>query len=196
MGTSDAMAASYKDVMLRHVSVLLVIVLACCSRPQPKAVVLSVCDLSRDFTAYRGKLVAVRGVFYYGLRQKCPQTCATGPWASFLDLAGSDDAETGNPPAGFVSDQESWVTLDKALRTVEHDAKQGKRLEIWVTAVGRVRASDHRSPVGPCDIVARGHYGHLGGAPAQLVVKRFTDIEVVPNPNSPYDYSNMYRGAW
>jgi hypothetical protein len=31
--------------------------------------------------------------------------------------------------------------------------------------------------------------GHLGSFPAQLVVKRFTDIEVVPNAKSPYDYA-------
>jgi hypothetical protein len=182
--------------MLRCVAALLLIIFACCSRSHPSAVVLSVCDLSRDFAAYDNKLVAVRGVFYYGLRQKCPETCANGPWPSFLDLAGADDVRAGKPPAGFVSDQQSWVALDNVLRTVERDSKQGKRSEIWVTVVGRVRARGHPSPVGPCDIMARGNYGHLGAFPAQLVVKSFTDIEVMPNPNSPYDYSNMHRGAW
>jgi len=52
-----------------------------------KSAVLSVCDLSKDLPRYRGKLVTVRGVYYYGLRQSdCPQKCDTGLWPSFLDL--------------------------------------------------------------------------------------------------------------
>jgi len=37
-------------------------------------------------------------------------------------------------------------------------------------------------------------YGHLGAFPAQLVVESISDIEVKENPQSPYDYSNMYHG--
>jgi hypothetical protein len=96
----------------------------------------------------------------------------------------------------FATDEVTWAALDKVERAVEDDAKHGKRVEVWVTALGQVRAGDHRSPAGPCDIVARDRYGHLGGAPAELVVKSFSDIAVVPNPNSPYDYSHVYRGAW
>jgi hypothetical protein len=181
--------------MLHRTAALLPLLLVGCSRPQPSTVVLTVCDLSRDFTAYRGKLVAVRGVYYSGLRQTCPQTRISGPWPSVLNLAFTGETPQGEPPVAFATDEVTWDTLDRVERAVEYDAEHGKRVEIWVTALGQVRAGDHRSPVGPCDIVARGRYGHLGGAPAELVVKSFSDIAVVPNPNSPYDYSHVYRGA-
>ena len=40
-----------------------------------------------------------------------------------------------------------------------------------------------------------GHYGHLGVYPAELVLKRILDINLVPNADSPYDYARLYRGA-
>jgi hypothetical protein len=53
----------------------LVLVIASCGRgrtaPPP---LLSRCDLSRDFGAHRDKLIAVRGVYYDGLRAPCPGT--------------------------------------------------------------------------------------------------------------------------
>lgn len=182
--------------MVRSIAVLLAIIAAGCGHPQPKPVVLSLCDLSKDFSALRGKLVAVRGVYFYGLRQECRQTCATGPWPSFVDLIGADNRLPGEPPFGFTNDDASWAAVDRAGRTAERDAKQGRRVEVWVTVTGRFRASDHRSPVGPCDKVVNSGWGHLGVFPAQLVVKGFSDIEVVPNANSPYDYSNIFRGAF
>lgn len=188
-------ARCLKNRMLRRVAALLPLILAGCSRPQPSTVVLSVCDLSRDFTAYRGKLVAVRGVYYYGLRQTCPQTCINGPWPSFLDLIGTGTTLRSEPPVAFVTDELSWAALDKVQRAVERDAKRGRRVEIWVTVLGQLRARAHRSPLGPCDMVANGSYGHLGAFPAQLVVESFSNIEVIPNASSPYDYSNMYHGA-
>ena len=36
--------------------------------------------------------------------------------------------------------------------------------------------------------------GLRGVFPARLVVKQFSDIEVIENPKSLYDYSNMYHG--
>jgi len=119
-------------------------------------------------------------------RETCPQRCALGPWPSFIDLRGA--ASSGSDA--------SWADLDKVQRTVELEAKKGRRPEIWVTAVGRLRTSARRSPLGPCDRVGSGYYGdgHLGGYPAELLVEHFSDIEVKENPKSPYDYSNMYRG--
>lgn len=181
--------------MLRRLAAPLLLLVASCGGPQLSTVLLSVCDLSRDFAAYRGKMVAVRGVYYYGLRQNCPQTCANGPWPSFLDLIGNGYTPPGEPAVEFTADEPSWAALDKVQQAVERDAKQGKRVEIWVTVLGQVRASPHRSPGGPCDRVVNGGYGHLGAFPAQLVVKRITNIEVVPSAHSPYDYSNMYHGA-
>ena len=145
---------------------------------------MSICDLSKDYGAYRDKLVAVRGVDYEGLRQICPQSCASGPLPSFLDLAGTADSD--------------WSALAQAERTVDLEAKKGRRLEIWVTAVGRLQTVAQLSPVGPCDTVGSryGGYGHLGVFPAQIRVKYFRDLVIVENPQSLYDYSNVYHGAF
>jgi hypothetical protein len=138
------------------------------------------CELSRDYSAYRHKVVAVRGVYYYGLRQACEQTCATEPWPSFLDLVGGDDA--------------GWAALAAAERTVGVEAATGKQFEIWVTAVGKLDSTVRLSPLGPCDKSGSRYfgYGHLGVFPAQLRVESFRDIKVVESPISRYDY-NLYR---
>lgn len=153
------------------VGLLLAVAITSGGSPQPSRSILSVCDLSRDFAAYRDKVVAVRGVYWYCLRQACPQKCANGPWPSFLDLIGSESPG---------SDEGAWDSLDKAQRKVELEAKKGKRLEIWVTAVGQLRTRAQRSPLGPCDKIGSRYYGygHLGGFPAELVVKSFSDIKV------------------
>src|SRR5437870_132969 len=106
---------------------MLFLAIASSGRPQSSPPILSACDLSKDYGAYRDKLIAVRGVYYYGLRQACKQTCANGPWPSFLDLVGADNS--------------TWDPLAKAEQTVELEAKKGKRFEIWVTAVGQLKTS-------------------------------------------------------
>jgi hypothetical protein len=152
-----------------------------CSGAEPaRSKVLSLCDLSRDYAASSGKFIAVRGVYYYGLRQTCAQTCANGPWPSFVDLVGAEDTV--------------WAKLDKAQREAEREAHRGRRVEVWMTVTGRLQARNHRSPAGPCDRVALGGYGHLGAFPAQIVVNTVTDIELVPKADSPYDYGHLYRG--
>jgi hypothetical protein len=154
-----------------------------CGHPK-RNTVMSVCDLSRDYTAYRDRLVVVRGVYFNGLRQQCPQTCATGPWPSFVDLIGS----TAAADAG-------WAALAEAERTAEREAKQGRRVEVWVTVRGKLNTRDHRSPVGLCDRVVNSGFGHLGVFPAQIYVEAFDDIQVRPNADSSYDYGHIYRGA-
>ena len=144
---------------------------------------MSVCDLAKDFPAYRNKLVTVRGVYYYGLRQSdCPQKCDTGALPSFLNLEGGADAE--------------WSTLNNVERKVEADAKTGKRFEIWVTITGRLETTVHSSPLGPCDRKSWGTpgFGHLGAFPSRIVVESVKDIAVKENPQSLYDYGHMYHG--
>jgi hypothetical protein len=150
--------------------------------PAPDAGVTSVCELSKDFPAFRDKVVTVRGVYYYGLREECPQKCADGMWPSFIDLEGADDA--------------TWADLAKAEREVESEAKvTGKRLEVWVTVVGRLQTRAKPSPLGPCDRKRQGlGYGHLNAFPARITVESFRNIEIRVNPHSSYDYANMYHG--
>lgn len=143
--------------------------------------VWTVCELSKDYSRYRERTVRVRGVYYYGLRQDCPQKCADGPWPSFLYLEGGSEG--------------AWAALAKADREVEAEARRtGQRFELWVTVIGRLQSRAGHSPVGPCDRAAWGMYGHLGSFPAQLTVEAFRDIEVKVNPKSPYDYAHMYHG--
>src|SRR5438093_12612354 len=106
--------------MIRSLAGLLLIFVIGCGQPRPTQLLSSVCDLSKDYGAYRDKLVAVRGVYYYGLRQACQQTCASGPWPSFLDLVGGDNA--------------AWVPIVKAAHAVALEAKKGKRFEFRGTA--------------------------------------------------------------
>jgi hypothetical protein len=127
--------------------------------------------------------VTVRGVYYYGLRQECPEKCIDGVWPSFINLEGGSDAV--------------WAALARADRDMEAEAKQSaKRFELWVTVVGRLETRARHSSLGPCDRTRWGipGYGHLGGYPAQIIVERFRDIEVRVNPQSRYDYAHMYHG--
>ncbi len=161
---------------------ILAILIASGGNSAHDASVMSVCELSSDYAGFGDKVVTVRGVYYYGLRQECTQKCKTGLWPSFINLEGGAD--------------ETWAALAKAERDVEAEAKRsGKRFEIWVTVVGRLQTVAKRSRLGPCDRKNWGPgYGHLGVFPAQIIVESIRDIEVRVNPQSPYDYANMYHG--
>lgn len=101
-----------------------------------------------------------------------------------MDLVGSDSAGDA-----------IWAELAKAERTAGQEAKHGRRVEVWVTVSGRLNASKRRSPIGPCDRMVSSGFGHLGSFPAQIVAESFKDVQVIPRPDSPYDYSHIYRGA-
>jgi len=159
------------------------LILSTAAQPADSPSVMSVCELSRDYPAFRNEMVTVRGVYYYGLRQECQQKCAGDLWPSFINLEGGKEG-VGNE-------------LAKTLQSVENDAKAtGKRFEIWVTVVGRLQTRAKHSRHGPCDKESWGlpGYGHLGVFPAQIIVESFRAIEVKVNPQSPYDYANMYHG--
>src|SRR5215467_8247725 len=124
--------------MQARIAALVLVGMARCGQPPTRTKVVTLCDLSRDFNAYRNQVVAVRGVYFHGLRQQCPQTCATGPWPSFVDLVGSD-----------VASDAIWAEVSNAERAAEQEAKQARRVEVWVTVRGKVNSSDRRSPIGP-----------------------------------------------
>ena len=177
--TDDIVLATTRPVA----ALVILLAIAASGQQRPGPSLLSICELSKDYGAYRGKLVAVRGIYYYGLRQACPQKCADGPWPSFLDLVGAEN--------------NTFDGLSKVEQSVELEAKKGKRFEIWVTAVGQLETMAALSALGPCDKVGSGYhgYGHLGLFPAQIRVSYFRDIQVKENPKSAYDYGNMYHGA-
>jgi hypothetical protein len=100
-----------------------------------------------------------------------------------IDLVQSDFP--GMPAATFATDDKSWENLELFVR---QEARAGKREEIWVTVTGMLRA--------PASYVRKdgkvvGGYGHLGGYPAQLVVKNVLDISV--RKNRTYDYRELLR---
>gem|GEM_PF-104074 len=100
-----------------------------------------------------------------------------------------------NRAADFVTDTRVWGAPHRVQQSVDREANKGKRLEIWVTAVGQLRTLVQRSPLGPCQRIGsrRCGHGHLGGFPAGLVIKERRDIEVQANPSPPPRVSRLRR---
>jgi hypothetical protein len=148
---------------------------------------VSVCDLIRSLELYQDKMVTVRGVYYFGLREEsCQSTFVSDgrSWPSALDLVDSSFPADGDSAVSFATDDESWNKLDEI---VIREARQRQYLQIWVTVVAQVRGPQRRLRTGQSRSI--GGYGHLGMYPAQLVVKRIDNIIVRPTPT--YDYRNM-----
>jgi hypothetical protein len=95
-------------------------------------------------------------------------------------MVGSDVTAPGDRPVAFTTDHPSWGELS---RVVIRLGEEGRRAEVWATVVGQLRGPYRIARPGK---VNAGFYGHLGVYPAELVVKRVTDIEVRPTPT--YDY--------
>ncbi len=148
---------------------------------------VSVCDVIKDPTAYRGRMVAVTGVYWYGLRQACAEPLVTAghTWPSALEFVDSSEAGQTGEPVSFQTDLRSWDDLNK---TVIREAKAGRRGAIWVKITGKLLAPEKYIEDGR--LVTLG-YGHLGVFPAELVVESVSDIEVRPVPV--YDYAELLR---
>jgi hypothetical protein len=147
---------------------------------------VTICELLKNVQAYRGKVVAVRGIYWYGLRQSCAEPLVTGghAWPSALNLVDTAAARSEAETPAFKTDRSSWDRLDEL---VVREAKAGQREEIWATVVGFVRA-----PVTYIrDGKVVGGYGHLGAFPAELVVEHISDVSIMPAPT--YDYRELLR---
>jgi len=166
-----------------------------CAGPQSKertsvgesAATTSVCEILENPSGYRGKLISIRGIYWEGLREDCPHPLVTAGhvWPSALNLAHSDLPAPAGESVPFKTDAKSW---DHLQETVKREAHAGAREEIWVIAVGEVRA-----PVAyiRTDGQIVGGYGHLGAYPAEFVVKEVTNIKITPLPS--YDYGELLR---
>lgn len=177
---------------------LLLLVLTGCVRPLPSKLnatgrTISVCELSQNFGAYAGAIVTVRGIYYHGLRQRCPQTCPAGePWPSVLDLASPTYGKNGGLQVPFSTDQASWEVLDRAVLRA---AEETEKTEVWATIRGYLVARSN-SPLGPCDQVADGMLGGLyarGRYGAKLIVERVDDVQTRRNAATGYDYTEAGR---
>jgi len=153
-------------------------------KESPPETPIGVCDLLKDVEHYRGKMIAVRGIYWYGLREPCrsPIIAADRQWPSAVNLIDVRGAVTGGFAVDFQTDQRSWDALDMF---VAREAKAGHREQIWVTVIGLLQSPD------PSSGRILGGYGHLGAYPAQLVVKRVSDIKVKAEPT--YDYRQLLK---
>jgi len=148
---------------------------------------LTVCDVLKEPSRYRGRLVTVTGIFWAGLRQSCPEPFVTREhtWPSALNLAHSQLPASAEDAVSFKTDEKSW---DDLLELVRREGKARRHEEIWVTITGQIRA-----PAGYIrkDGQIVGGYGHLGVFPAELVVKRILGTSIKSNPT--YDYGELLR---
>src|SRR5262245_49379776 len=120
---------------------------------------LNMCNLSRDFSAFKDKVVTVGGIYFYGLRDACTAKCADGPWLSFVDLEGA-------------TENFDWNVLKVGQHEAWKRSKAGERVELWVTVVGELKTNARPSSKSPCDRFGSGYigFGHLGAYPAQIKV--------------------------
>jgi hypothetical protein len=148
---------------------------------------VSVCELLQNPGSYTGKRIAVRGIYWHGLREACPTKFVTAghTWPSAIDLTDSRQVANTKDAVPFNTDQQSWDKLDEL---VLREAKAAHREEIWATVVGTLRA--------PASYIrdngeVTGGYGHLGVFPAQLIVERVEEVSIQPSPT--YDYSELLK---
>lgn len=158
------------------------------AQPTTRQQATTVCELLKNPPAYRDQVVTVRGIYWYGLRERCREQLVTGDhtWPSAIDMVDADSPVSDGVAAHFKTDSMSWERLDQAVRKV---AASGKKREIWITVTGMIRAPvSYRRRDG--EIV--GGYGHLGVFPAQLVVKEIGDVAV--KDIQTYDYRELLHG--
>jgi hypothetical protein len=91
-------------------------------------------------------------------------------------------------PVGFRTDEKSVGELYRAAKELASRRRSG--VEVWVTVVGQLRA-EYESPLGPCDRVGGGHYGHLGAFPAELIIREVKDVVVKEVPDASCDLSRF-----
>lgn len=77
---------------------------------------VTVCELFKDVSAASGSKIAVRGIYYFGLRGSgCrPEIVAGGrSWPVALDLADSSVARDAAIRSSIVTDRTGWNRLDE-----------------------------------------------------------------------------------
>jgi hypothetical protein len=152
---------------------------------------MTVCQLFSDLPSHQDQIVAVRGVYYFGLVQNgCSDQLLVKDhaWPTAVDIALSDlPSSFGDRPVGFRTDLVEWHAFENF---VIQEGLRRRREEVWVTVVGQLRGPVWHLRNGE---KGTGGYGHLGAYAAQLVVKRVENIEVKPNPS--YDYFQLVPHA-
>lgn len=159
------------------------------AQPVAPPEIITLCDLIKNPVGYRGRVVAVVGVYWYGLRDVCSSRFITAShtWPSAIELAHSGSNIPNDIAVPFQTDEKSW---DHLQSVVLQEARAARKEEIWVTAVGIVQA-----PASYIDKAGQvvGGYGHLGVFPAQLVIESISQIRIVKKPT--YNYGEILRQA-
>ena len=73
-----------------------------------------------------------------------------------------------------------WASESRSRSPSSVAFKQGRSVCTWALVTEKA---------GDCP-----GYGRFGVFPAQIIIESFRDIEVRVNPQSSYDYANMYHG--
>ncbi len=150
----------------------------------------SVCDILRRLEWFSGRVVRVRAcvqsdVDTWLAAEKCPVVIRAGS-VEFENLialthSGSPDVKHSRQPritVPFTTEEASYELLFKALST--RDIKTQK---VYAVVEGLIVTRDP-----PWALVARNDptnrvgFGHMGMAPAMIVVKHVSNIELVPLP--------------
>lgn len=133
--------------------------------------VYSVCSVLRKLRKVHNQVVRVRGTVESGLetyclRDSCSSRLRTGSytWPSAIWLAGQALAES---PIEFQPDTKSIQRLHDLLHERNHDFSA----QVAATIEGKLEARPLRTGVGGNGQAIGMGYGHLGGFPAQLIIK-------------------------
>jgi len=181
-------------ILRRRIVVAMAGAVACtlcgCSKPEARPAVdpdkevatLSVCDVLKEIATYQNTMVRVTGIYWYGLRQSCPEPLMIGgrTWPSAIELTDAAASRNRGGRLDFETDRGSW---DRLYEFLGNEARAGKKEEIWVSAVGRFEGVQVRANG------TVGGFGHMAMLPGELVVQRITDIRVKDRPT--YNYGEL-----
>jgi len=137
--------------------------------------ILTVCDILQDLRAYNGRIVIVVGKASFTgegtwLTASCSHTLKTAghTWPNVIATSRAtslDDEPAPTIPPAFRWDDEM---LRQKLATIVPATRLGGR-EYWMAVYGRLETRDPLPSVVAPDGSLAGGFGHLSGAPAQIV---------------------------
>lgn len=148
---------------------------------------VDVCDVASSLSMYSNKVVAVRGEFFSGrhgatvARTECKRPSPFKEFGSGLaiNLAFPDDDTTQEAAVRFEVDKGSVRRLERAISDARDRSDIGNELTVIATFVGVLRVRAHfklnQEPNGEYD---GNGYGHLGRYPAELVLRKVTDVHI------------------
>ena len=149
---------------------------------------LSVCDVLAVPMKYDGKLIRVRGVWEGagegswiepGVKCGTPVTAFGYTWPSIISIETADSLQRIHK-VEFHTDLRALRAVNDEVQRKQIDPKNNRT---WVTFIGVFETRDYQAS----DIGSDGRgghrvngFGHLNGAPGQLLVKTVKDLKIEP----------------